>query len=86
MILDSTASLPNSKVRRFARIVIRFAMLVLLSIVAFGSAPLLLTLGSYGYYQITDEILPGITVGGVPGMGDEEVQTENRTPRKLLAE
>ena len=66
MILDSTASLPNSKVRRFARIVIRFAMLVLLSIVAFGSAPLLLTLGSYGYYQISDEILPGITVGGVP--------------------
>jgi hypothetical protein len=40
-------------------------MLLILGIIAFVSAPVLLTLGSYCYFQITDEILPGIAVGGV---------------------
>ena len=66
MILDEPASLKNRKVRRAAGIFTRFVMLVVLGITAFISAPVLLTLGSYCYFQLTEEILPGIAVGGVP--------------------
>ncbi|MCJ7823596.1 MAG: peptidoglycan binding domain-containing protein [Anaerolineales bacterium] len=53
-------------IRRLAHIIRRFTLLVLLGIAAFGSAPVLLTLGSYCYFQLTDEMLPGIVVGGIP--------------------
>ena len=66
MIADGSASPKNQKVRRVAGIFTRFVMLVILSLIAFGSAPVLITLGSYCYFQLTDVILPGIGVGGVP--------------------
>lgn len=75
MITDGSASFMNRKIRRVARIFLRFVMLVMLGIIAFGSAPVLLTLGSYIFFQLTDEMLPGIAVGGVPvgGLLPEEV-------------
>ena len=66
MITDGPGSFMNRKIRRATRFFLRFLMLVILGIIAFGSAPVLLTLGSYIYFQLTDEMLPGITVGEVP--------------------
>ncbi|MFV9675871.1 MAG: peptidoglycan binding domain-containing protein, partial [Anaerolineales bacterium] len=56
----------NPKIRRVAGIFTRFVILVVLGFIAFASAPVLLTLGSYCYFQLTEEMLPGIVVGGVP--------------------
>ncbi len=56
----------NRIIRRIAGIFLSFAILVVLGFAAFGSGPVLLTLGSYCYFQITDEMLPGIVIGGVP--------------------
>lgn len=66
MIADESASSKNRIIRRVVGIFTRFVMLVILGFTAFVSAPVLLTLGSYCYFQLTDEMLPGITVGGVP--------------------
>ncbi|MGB2897400.1 MAG: peptidoglycan binding domain-containing protein [Anaerolineales bacterium] len=55
----------NRIIRRITRLSLRFAILIVLGIAAFGSAPVLLTLGSYCYFQVTDEMLPGIVIGGV---------------------
>lgn len=66
MISDGSASLKNRKIQRVAGIFMRFVLLVMLGVTAFVSAPVLLTLGSYCYFQLTDEMLPGIEVGGVP--------------------
>ncbi|MBE9478847.1 MAG: peptidoglycan binding domain-containing protein, partial [Chloroflexi bacterium] len=56
----------NQKIRRAAGIFTRFVILVVLGFTALASAPVLLTLGSYCYFQLTEEMLPGIAVGGVP--------------------
>ena len=64
--MDEPASSKNRIIRRVAGIFTRFVLLVILGFTAFVSAPVLLTLGSYCYFQLTDEILPGIAVGGVP--------------------
>ncbi len=74
MISDGSASLKNRKIRRIAGIFTRFIMLVILGFTAFVSAPVLLTLGSYCYFQATDEMLPGIVVGGVPVGGLQSVE------------
>ncbi len=66
MISDGSASSKNRIIRRVAGILTRFVMLLILGVTAFVSAPVLLTLGSYCYFQLTDEMLPGIEVGGVP--------------------
>ena len=66
MISDGSASSKNRIIQRVAGIFTRFVMLVLLGFTAFASAPVLLTLGSYCYFQLTEEMLPGIVVGGVP--------------------
>ena len=66
MILDEPASSKNRIIRRVAGIFTRFVLLVILGITAFVSAPVLLTLGSYCYFQLTEEMLPGTVVGGVP--------------------
>lgn len=66
MITDGSTSSMNRNIRRVVRVFLRFAMLAMLGIAAFGSAPVLLTLGSYGYFHLTDEVLPGVAVGGVP--------------------
>jgi len=65
MITDGLTSMKRI-IRRIAHIFLRFALLAVLGIAAFGTAPVLLTLGSYCYFQLTDEMLPGIAVGGVP--------------------
>ena len=66
MISEESAFLKNPKIRRVAGIFTRFVILVVLGFIAFASAPVLLTLGSYCYFQLTEEMLPGIVVGGVP--------------------
>jgi hypothetical protein len=66
MIADGSASSKNRIIQRVAGIFTRFVMLVILGITAFVSAPVLLTLGAYCYFQLTEEMLPGIAVGGVP--------------------
>ena len=81
MITDGSASSKNQIIRRVAGIFTRFVILVILGIIAFGSAPVLLTLGSYCYFQLTDEMLPGIAVGGVPVGGllpDEAARVLNK--------
>ncbi|MEE9513454.1 MAG: peptidoglycan binding domain-containing protein [Anaerolineales bacterium] len=82
MITDGAASSKNRIIPRVAGIFTRFVILVILGITAFGSAPVLLTLGSYCYFQLTDEMLPGIAVGGVPVGGllpDEAARVLNKT-------
>ncbi len=82
MISDESVSLKNRKIRRVAGIFTRFVMLVALGITAFVSAPVLLTLGSYCYFQLTEEMLPGIVVGGVPVGGllpDEAARVLQKT-------
>jgi len=66
MISDESVILKNQKIRRVAGLFTRFVILVVLGFIAFASAPVLLTLGSYCYFQLTEEMLPGIAVGGVP--------------------
>ncbi len=81
MITDESASFMNRKIRRVAGIFLRFVMLLMLGIIAFGFAPVLLTLGSYCYFQLTDEMLPGIAVGGVSVGGflpDEAARVLNK--------
>lgn len=81
MITDGSASCMNRKIRRVAGIFLRFVMLLMLGIIAFGFAPVLLTLGSYCYFQLTDEMLPGIAVGGVSVGGflpDEAARVLNK--------
>ena len=64
--MNESVPFMNRKIRQAASIFMRFVIFVMLGIIAFGSAPVLLTLGSYIYFQLTDEMLPGIEVGGVP--------------------
>ncbi len=66
MISDNPVSSKKGIIRRVAGIFTRFVMLVILGFTAVATAPVLLTLGLYCYFQLTDEMLPGIAVGGVP--------------------
>jgi hypothetical protein len=44
----------------------RWALFLLLSLVALGSGPFLLTVGSYAYFEVNGTILPDVRIGGVP--------------------
>ena len=44
-------------------------LIVLIGVTAFTAAPLVLTAGSYAYYQWSDVILPGVHIGSVDASG-----------------